>query len=283
MGEFTNRSLSTSAHLLCADPEQDAPSKRPKMDSAPVEDVFSQSYVATRSDGPPASDEPPAIQDLSRSPINFISTPSSSATPSSSSSHFSLLNMSSASSNSSMSSFGQSSSPLATYSVNRTYAHVPTGKRLYQKKNNHTSKVEYRHPNSRFLQVMYQLLERLYTGCAFCWAMGNPDPSSHQFYACPIVRHPSSNFTEALKDFRGGISIPKSCSACYGCYIPKVRLVADLVYHSANVSAGDILQFERPRLPAIPQRLDPDLLLFPHSSHRLVRGVVYGRLGEAIP
>lgn len=128
--------------------------------------------------------------------------------------------MSSVSSTSSSSSSGPSSSPLATYSVNRSYAHLPNKNTLFPLDYGG----RYAKPHSRLLQALNTALNRLATGCTFCWATGNPNPASHQYHSCPIVNHSSSNFREAHHDFRGGIRVPAESKACYGCYIPKVSV-----------------------------------------------------------
>lgn len=144
-------------------------------------------------------------------------------TPSSAASNLSLTHLSSASSSSSLPSAGPSSSPLARYGVNKSYKHVPSGSRLYQEKfcDTQTPHGRYKHENSELLQGAHLTLERLIDTCALCWATGAPDPQSHRFGKCPLMKDPQLGLRKAYADFRAGISLPKG--TCYGCYIPKVR------------------------------------------------------------
>lgn len=216
-GGFIQR-LPDPCSFFPADEALQQGAKRQKVDSD-VDDVFSQSTGAAHAE----NSVPPRPGAPASPPTTFVSTPSSYTsltTPSSSTSNLSLSNLSSISSNSSTSSNGPSSSPLAIYSVNRNLAHVPNKQTLLSLKFGDMKK-EFKHPNSKLLQVLQQALDRLSTGCAFCWSLDNPSPAAHSYHHCPIVNHPSSNFISAHESFRCGISVPQHM-ACYGCYVPKV-------------------------------------------------------------
>lgn len=120
----------------------------------------------------------------------------------------------------SSSSGGPSSSPLASYGVNRRLAHMPVNKRPYGEYRSIAP--TFQHPNSGLLRQVNQALSRLSSVCPLCWAAGSPTPGSHTFGDCPIARADDDELILMFKDFRTGVTV--AAQHCFGCFLPKVCL-----------------------------------------------------------
>lgn len=208
-------------------------------------------------------------------------------TPSSSASRLSLANASSASSTSSASSSQPSSSPLL--SLSRKLAHVPNARALqalnygYDQTPTRAPGGQFKHPQSRMLQLLSLTLDRLSKSCTFCWSMNFPSAGTHHFNACPMVaNHAAVSIRDMYVDFRKGIKCQGS--TCYGCYVPKVRAIASHPHCHADAVIDPLCRFQRPHLQARPQRsVGAALCLCRHSPSGCMLHVINRGAARTIP